>query len=80
MPRKEGEIMKHTPEHNHFADGIFRGVGSYDPCKRCIMEHAAPDMYEALKDAVRTMKTYGTHNMGFAIERCGAAIKKAEGE
>jgi hypothetical protein len=35
--------------HNHPQDGIFRGIGSAEPCKRCIMAHAAPDLLEALE-------------------------------
>ena len=38
-----------APEHNHFADGVFRGKGSDNPCARCILEHAAPRMYDALR-------------------------------
>lgn len=32
---------------------------------------------EACKDAARTMRTYGTANMGFSIDRCEQAIKQA---
>ena len=75
--------MKHTPEHNHFADGIFRGVGSYDPCKRCIMEHAAPDMLEALKWADKfyqdNFEIMPVAWQGVA-DAISAAIKRAEGE
>ena len=77
--------MKHTPEHNHFADGIFRGVGSYDPCKRCIMEHAAPDMLEALRETLDSLMNMTTEDFGIGADkilrdRLTAVIKKAEGE
>ena len=37
------------PEHNHKNDGIFRGRGSSEPCKRCILEQSAPRLLEACK-------------------------------
>ena len=41
---------------------------------------ACPEMFDALKDAIRTMKVYGTNNMGFCIERCEKVLSKAEGK
>lgn len=38
-----------TPLHHHHADGVFRGKGSAQPCARCILEHAAPDLEAACR-------------------------------
>uniref|UniRef100_A0A6M3LPU0 Polynucleotide kinase n=1 Tax=viral metagenome TaxID=1070528 RepID=A0A6M3LPU0_9ZZZZ len=34
------------------------------------------EITNVLKDAVRTMRTYGTDNMGFSIDRCNALANK----
>lgn len=51
-----------------------------DPAKVIAQEmqaerKAAGDMAEALGDAIRTMRTYGTANMGYSIERCESSLK-----
>lgn len=41
------------------------------PCLACKIEA----LKNVCKDAARTMRVYGTHNMGFAIDRCEEASK-----
>ena len=38
-----------VPLHNHPNDGAFRGRGAPVECPRCILEHGAPAMAEALR-------------------------------
>ena len=58
-----------APEHNHFADGVFRGKGSDNPCARCILEHAAPRMYDALR-AIDGMKITEETDKGYVLAMC----------
>ena len=82
-PMRKGERIMN--KHHHFSDGIFRGKGSADPCKRCIMKHAAPDLLEALQtleECVRlgiSVESLNTSKNG-VMDMARAAIKKAEGE
>jgi len=49
----------------------------------CPLHAAAPKLLEALKNLIlsaKTYKTYGTHNMDFAIDEAKTAIAKAEGK
>lgn len=77
--------MKHTQLHHHFNDGIFRGVNSATPCARCIMEHAAPEMLEALKLLQSALTEYKLRDVKKRYSLCVAdaaaskAIAKAEG-
>jgi len=58
-----------APEHNHFADGVFRGKGTDNPCARCILEHAAPRMYDALR-AIDGMKITEETDKGYVLAMC----------
>ena len=74
-----------TPEHNHFADGNFRGVGSDNPCARCILEHAAPDMYNCLEEMVNLFEGFARaclrekYTQSEAEKRARAALLKQKG-
>lgn len=68
------------PLHHHFQDGIFRGKGSAEPCARCILEQAAPEMYEALKAAMVVISQHYEGNCCTEkINQIQTAILKAEG-
>ena len=71
-----------TPLHHHFQDGIFRGKNSPEPCARCILEHAAPELLEALKKIVAWHDcfppTSGEADLPI-ISQARAAIAQAEG-
>ena len=71
-------------KHNHPNDGIFRGRGTPNPCKRCILEHAAPDLLEACKYAeglVKIARQYFPKSIRnsdkFQLENICATIGKA---
>ncbi len=75
--------MKSTPEHNHPNMGIFRGIGSGEPCQRCILEHAAPDLLAACHQmwAALDERIYNAshgESVNEALKKIKAAIAKAE--
>jgi hypothetical protein len=45
------------PLHHHPADGKPRGKGFPEPCARCDLEHAAPALLTALKEARQVLET-----------------------
>ena len=68
-------------EHNHLQDSIYRGKGSGDPCQRCILEHAAPDLLEACKVARNMISVACGEESPFikiGLTQIDAAISKAE--
>lgn len=44
----------------------------------CPLHEAAEELLKALKNLTRAARTYGTHNMGFAIEEAEIATTNAE--
>jgi hypothetical protein len=52
-----------TPLHHHFNDGIFRGKNSFDPCARCILEQAAPELLEACQYALDNLAAASRDNL-----------------
>jgi hypothetical protein len=75
--------MNHTPLHHHFNDGIFRGIGSAEPCARCVLERAAPDLLDCLRLAVARIELAnqeGDPIMSAWLIDARAAIAKAEGK
>lgn len=93
--RKERELWAperggyNPPLHHHHADGIFRGKGSAEPCARCILEHAAPDLAAAClytlnnldaaaKDGLITAPAWFQVQLGESRKLLLAAINKAK--
>ena len=69
------------PLHRHFNDGVYRGHGSPQPCKRCILEQAAPDLLTSLRFLVEAADTEPGMNIYRAhIEKAKEVIAKIECE
>ena len=67
-------MSEHTM-HSHIPNGV-----SFPGCRRCRLDDASPQLLAALRNAVRSMKFYGTNNMQPAIDEASALIAKIDRE
>lgn len=69
--RAAHKVLRHA--HENITSNV-------DKCATMIdQETHAGDMAEALENAIRTMRVYGTENMGYAIDEAQSALDAYRG-